>query len=772
MDFQKSILDTVDRIFRRPKQHAGEKALNMPEEVDAAGPPPEQESIHEPMVVSPTHAKEIMLDVPDPSAEEVVSIVNDLALNDISNSSPKPTVPGKRKRQDADVVDGSSKKRVAKGTGIKDTRDDSVATTTNGVTMHQGRSSGASSKVVKAALGKLRRPNKEQAKQHMAKIHPAVQSSDDMWDPPPTPKKQAEKAALPPITPTRKPPNLETTPRTRERPRRVGPSPTEKTTLAYKGQRRNTQKMKAKPGQKGRLEGEVSPEIEAGEVCEVVIENLPEKGGPKARQNGSKTQTKSGDDQKKRTPERRSTRSVAAANGQKDVILNANTDLTKKPERDARKAAKQRRNLELASEALAGKRERTVARKAQISKNLVRASPPVLNDVVSKSMKKKRRIGVEEHEEEEKEESEREERIDSVEAVDRDGQTSSYLDAGEEGSTEVEEEESVIEESSEVVENDEEAEGQEELELFGANSAWKTIIEGAQSVCGSRLPLNHMPMLLTKTIKDLVYDVKEAREVYEQLLPLKGTEQDSVVGLNNDLKKSLDAIDRQITSFSEEKAATKGSEMIRDIYARAIPAMVFLLQSALETRIYHSDEPCDLKTLSSVVTGLEEVIRLQEIAIRLCDKARNWKAKPVPTSRPIIRPTTHKMYPNLKNMHGTFSKSLQEQKRKRKVKENAFKTAQKQKDLHRPSQQASQEAARKNELRDRRIRASIEEEAEKRQNAKRSYKQLVQNEPQARPQSLQVDGQIESRAQWSEDEEIELYIQLKKGYDPSLTSTY
>lgn len=734
MDIRKSI---GTFLFGGSKQDAGEKAPNKREEVHAAGPPPVQESIHEPMMVSPTHAKEIMLDAPDRSAEDVVSIVNDLAFNDVSNSSPKPGVPGKRKRQDTDVVDRSSKKRVAKGLGIKDTRDDSATTSINGVTGHQGRSNHASSEVVKAASGKLPRPKKKQQKRHMAEIYPAVQSSNDIWNPLDSPKKQAEKATPPPTTPTGKSPSSETTPRPRGRPRRVGPSPSEKTTLTNKGQRRSTQKTKAQPEHKGRPEGDVSPEIEPGEVCEVVIENLPQKGGPKARQNGSKTKTKSGDDPKIRTPERRSTRSVASANGQKDIILNANTDLTKKPERDARKAAK---------------REKTVARKAQTSKNLVRAS-------------------VVEELEEEEEESEREERIDSVEAVDKDGQTSSYLDEREEGGTEAEEEESVTERSSEVVENDEEAEGQEEMEIFGEKRAWKTILKGAQSVCGPKLPLNHMPKLLTETIRDLVHDVKDAREVYGQLLPLKGIEQDSVVGLNNDLLKSLDAIDLKITKLSEKDAGSKGSEMIRDIYARAIPAMVFLLQSALETRIYHSDKPCDLKTLISVVTGLEEIIRLQEMAIRLCDKARYWKAKPVTTNRPIIKPTAHKIYPNLRNMHDAFSKRLREQKRKRKVKENAFKTAQKQEDLG-SSQQASREAVRRNEIRDRRLRESIEEEAEKRRNAKPSYRQLVQNESQAKTQSQQVNGHIESSGHWSKEEDIELYIQLKKGYDPGLTSTY
>lgn len=755
----------IGRLFRRSKQDAGENSPSSWEEVDAAGPPQDRESIHEPMVVSPTHAKEIMLDVPDSSAEGIVNIVNDLALKDVSNSSPKPKVPSKRKRQDTDVVDRTSKKRVAKGTGNEDTRDEHATTSINGDTRRQGRSSRTSPEAVKAAPGKLPRPKKQQQKRHIANIYPAVQGSHSKWSwtPPGTPKQQTEKTATPPTTPTRNPPNSEATPRRRGRPRRAGASPTEKTTLTNKGQRRNTQKMNAKPGEEERPEGYLSPETESREVHEVSDENSSQKGGPRAEQKASETRTPPSN--KRRTAYRRSTRSVASANGQKDVILNANIDLTKKPERDARRAAKQLRNLELASEPLAQKGDRTVARKAKSTKSPVRAgarkaSPKVQNHVVS-----------EEREDEEQEASEREERIHPVEAIDRDGQMSDYLDEREEGGAEGEAEESASERSSQVVKNAEEAEGQEEMELFGANRAWKTILEGAQSVCSSKLPLNRVSKPLTKTIRDLVHDVKEASEVYEQLSSFRGIEHDSIVELNL-LKEFLDAIDLKITDLSEERAATNGSKMIRDIYKCAIPAVVFLLQSALQTRLYHSDAPCDLEKLSSIVTSLEEIIRLQEMAMELCDKAGTWKSKPVPTSRPIIWPTTRKMYPNLRLVQGAFFKILLEQKRNKKIKENALKTAQKQEELLRSSQQVSQEAARINDIRNRKLRESIEKEAEKLRNAKTSYRQSRANEMQPRIQSQQVNGRIESSDHWTEDEDIELYIQLKRGYDPGLTSTF
>ena len=723
MDFQKSILD---RFFGRSKQDASEKAPNMREQVDAAEPPPDPESFHEPLIVSPTLANEFMLDVLDRSAEDVANIINDLALNDVSNSLPKPTVPGKRKRQDTDAVNGSLKKRVTKRNGIKETRDDPATTSTIGVTTHRGGSSSASSEVVRAAPGKLPRP-KEQQKRHMAQNYPAVQSSDNFWNPPSSPHKQSEKGPPPPTTPKRNPP------RPRGRPRRVGPSPIEKTTTIDKGQRPNTQQMKGKPGHEVRPEGYVSPELESREGYEISVKSLRQKGGPKAQQKASRTKTTTGENHRKQVSDRRSTRSIASANGQKDAILNANTDLTKKPELDARRAAKQRKSLEQVSEttpptamldSMAQKRNRKVARRTQITKNCIRAraqraSLKVQNHVVG------------EEREEEGEESEREEIPDPEGAVDRDGQISNHMDEREGEGTEAEEEESDSEGPTQVVGSNDEADGQEEMELFGADGAWKTVLEGAQSVCGTKPPLNHMLKLLTKTIRDLVHDVREARRSYKQLWPSRAGDHDSRDGINAQLSKSLNAIEDRIGRLSAETAATEASEVIRDIYARAIPAMVFLLQSALESRIYHSIEPCDLETLNSIVIGLEEIIRLQEMAILLCETARKWEAKPVLTSQPIVKPTSQKILPNLRHMRDAFSKQLHEQKKKRKAKENALKTAQKQESLLQSSQQASREAARKNDIFNRKLKEALDKDDEERRNVTPSYKEWVENGRQA-----------------------------------------
>ena len=727
MDLQNGFLG---RLWGWSKQDTGKEAPNEQEEIDAAEPPTDLASIHEPFLVSPTSAEEIMLDLPDQSAEDAASIVNDLALNDVSSSPPKPAVLGKRKRQETDAVDDSPKKRAARGNGINGTQDERSSTSTNGITGHGGSSHLASSEVVNVASRKLPRPKKEQRKRHMAQTYPAVQSNDNYWEPAPSPKKQVEKALPPSTTTRRKASSSEVTPRPRGRPRVR--SSTTKTTSSMKNAR---------------------------EGPKIVIDNLPQRARPKAQPKARPEpfRAETGDNHTGRAPSSKSTRSTAAAEGRRDAILNANTDLTKKPERDARRAAKHRKSLEQASV----------------------STPPSARVEVGQGLQNE--VGSEEHAEEEEQqqqqehEQEKEERgiegrKDLEEVIDRNGQTPVQMDEGEEGGAEAEKEDSDFEDPIEVFESDEEEDkGEEELELFGQDRAWRTVFEGARSICGPKLPFNHMPKLLTDTVKGFVNDVREARVLYEQLLPYKGIDHNSVDGLNDQLEESLDAIEDQIRKLSEKSAATKSSQMIRDIYARAIPAMVYILHSALASRVYSSDEPCDLKTLNGIVISLTEILRLQDMTILLCEKARLWKAKPVPTSQPIRKPTTQKMYPKLKVMRNAFAKKLSEQKRRRKVKQNDVDTRNRRDELSQLSQQAQQEVARKNEILHRRIRESREQEEARRRNVKRTFQQFKQDEMHS---EKQITGGVASNTLWSDVEDLELYFQLEKGYEGRLTSTF
>ena len=797
MEFQKSILG---RLFGRSKQFASNDVPQVQEEVDDVEPPMDEPTILEPFIVSPTTAKEIMLDLPDQSAEDAVSIVNDLALNDVSKSSPKPAVPGKRKRQEADVVDGSPKKRVARGNGSNRTRDEPPTASTNEITRRGGRSSRASSEVEQVAPGKLPRPKKEQRKRHMVQIYPAVQKSGDMWDPAPSPKKQVEKSTQPLTTTTRNPQSPEATPRPRGRPPGARLSSIKEPKTTKKSHHRPTQGIKVKLWRKGRPEGYVSPEVETPGVHKIPIESLRRKAGPKA---GSKaSRSKPSDKHTNRAPTFKSTRSTAAANGHKDAILNANIDLTKKPERDARRAAKQRRSLEQASvstlsrtrvDSLDGAETREIARSARHGGKTARAEAQKASDGGQEDLVSDSEFsGGEDGEGTGAEEDEGKELEDAVASNDQmssqsdgeqekpdeddsDEDDSDEDDSDEDDSDEVDSDEvdSDSEDPSEVQENEEADQADEDhYELFGQERAWKTVLEGAGSVCGAKLLLNRMPKLLTDTVKALVNDVREARGLYEQLLPFREIDHGPLDGIHLQLRERLDAIENRIRSLSEKNAATKGPEMIRDIYARAIPAMVFLLQSALTSRIYHSDEPCDLETLNGNVRGLKEIVRLQYMTILLCEKAKRWKSKPVPTSRPIIKPITQKIYPYLRVIREAFAQKLSEQERKRKLKQNDVDSRKKQNELVQLAQQVKQEAARRNETLHRRIRESREQEDERRRNEKRTLKQIREDEVHAKRRARQVNGHVESSALWSNAEDLELYFQLEKGYSGKLTSTF
>ena len=346
---------------------------------------------------------------------------------------------------------------------------------------------------------------------------------------------------------------------------------------------------------------------------------------------------------------------------------------------------------------------------------------------------------------------------------------STQMDEGDEGQAEDVEDDPDVEDLTKADEINEEENEDEELELFGQDKAWKIVLDGARSVCDEELPLIQMPKRLKGRIKDLIYEVNEARSLYEQLLPFKGLSHDGLDGLNDDLTKSFDAIEDQIKKLSERNAAGKASEIIEHLFTCAIPAMVFLLQSALASRVYHSDEPCALESLNETVYGLSEIVRLQKMTILLCEKATNWKAKPDPS---IKSPTTRKILPCLREMREVFSNVLSGQDRKRKMRQNALDYRLRQRTLTESPQQAKQEAARKDEIWQIKIRKSREQEDQNRRDEKRTLRQVREDEMRARMGSVGVNGHVESKTIWSDAEDLALYFQLEKGYAGHLTCTF
>ena len=713
----------VKSFFGLSKQDTGKddtlvEEAQAQEEADAAESSTDLASVTGPLVLSPDFANDITSESPDQSAEQITSDLNEMALRDVSKPPPKPSESGKRKRQESDSVEKPPMK-VAKTSGATEHWDKPPITSTNGTTGHEDGSNRASLEAGEVAAGKLARP--KQMSRHMIKTNPQWAPSGDEYDFPPSPGKHVEKPAQTPTTTTKTPSSTNVTPRRRGRPR-VGASATEKTTSMEKGQGRKAQDLQAKPGRTGRK-----------------------------RQAGPKAQPKAGidvaDDNKEKTSTSRTTRSTATAKGSKDVNSNTNTKVKTLHASNGGKFTQAR-----------GKKAVNGVRKDQSSDIEVR--PGFQNRAISAQY---------EGEESEGDDSETGGSEYTEGAVNTAGQRLTQTDEGDEGQAEAVEDDPDVEDPTKANEIDEEENEDQELELFGQDKAWKTVLDGARSVCDPELPLNQMPKRLTRRLKDLIYAVSEARSSYEQLLLFKGLSHDGLDGLNDDLTKSFDAIEDQIKKLSERNAAGKASKIIEHLFTCAIPAMVFLLQSALLSRVYHSDEPCALESLNEIVNGLSEIVRLQKMTILLCEKAKNWKAKPDPS---IKSPTTRKILPCLRAMREVFSNVLSEQDRKRKMKQNALDYRLRQKTLTKSPQQAKQEAAREDVVWQIKIKKSREQEDQKRRDEKRTLRQVREDEARARMRSLGVNGHVESKTIWSDAEDLALYFQLEKGYAGQLTCTF
>jgi hypothetical protein len=312
-----------------------------------------------------------------------------------------------------------------------------------------------------------------------------------------------------------------------------------------------------------------------------------------------------------------------------------------------------------------------------------------------------------------------------------------------------------FQESSSPTHNDDEDE-QRVLDLLGQDNDWKKIFETAQSVCGKKITENRMPKLQTKTIETLMMDIKEARTLYERLAHYKKMDQEPPDGTWKTLQWCVDAIEEQTKhdDISEAAAYPKQSEMIRDIYARAIPALVYLLSSSFT---FYGLHPRGLRRFEA----LREIVRVQEIILLLCDKAKSWKAKPN-THYPIIKPTRSVIFPYTRHMNGIFKTELAQQRRSWKIKQNALETAKCEEEGIEQSQRQREESTSEKGHR----RGRIFEDVQRQRGILRSSRNQV-----GRPalQSAQKSDHHHSNARWTKEEEKELITQLKVGYKSGQT---
>lgn len=198
------------------------------------------------------------------------------------------------------------------------------------------------------------------------------------------------------------------------------------------------------------------------------------------------------------------------------------------------------------------------------------------------------------------------------------------------------------------------------FELFGRWRDWEIVLDGAKSVGVSNLKgksVKEIPRLATNKITGLVDTIKDATGLY-RLLDAQietGMSDDDIHNLEERLANTNQEIFEEIEALSEEGAGNEQSEVIQDIYAHAMPHLIYWLKAALSCR-------SDQYSQEEDVISLQEVIRLQDSILDLCQKARQWKAKPI-TDRPITNSTAQKINPYLRDIRRAFGQELERRER-------------------------------------------------------------------------------------------------------------
>lgn len=322
--------------------------------------------------------------------------------------------------------------------------------------------------------------------------------------------------------------------------------------------------------------------------------------------------------------------------------------------------------------------------------------------------------------------------------------------------------------------------------LLGQDLAWMQILKGARMNClDPEIPLRGKqsrrrrseseeedieatiePDHLTKGIKELTQTVQEASDLYGNLAHESQIEIDdnATKGLHdilNDLEAQIRAIKEPQAeiddSFSQQKrtrlaarARKEASEMIQDIYLRAVPGLVYLLRSAMTCRA--SDHPTIYDS-----AGLGEIVKIQDLILLLCvkTKAGVWDAKPV-TDDPISAPVRSRIVPGLRDcLKKAFARELGRVKVQEKRKQNFLETQSFQEMRVRDSHEIRSNI----EKRTMRISSEFRIESEN----FRSLRKRGQDASTGESTSLQgrrLHGLTDHRAQWTKEEEMELIAQL------------
>ncbi|MCJ1450795.1 hypothetical protein MMC28_001129 [Mycoblastus sanguinarius] len=292
------------------------------------------------------------------------------------------------------------------------------------------------------------------------------------------------------------------------------------------------------------------------------------------------------------------------------------------------------------------------------------------------------------------------------------------------------------------------------LELYGQEAAWEKILEGAHSASSTKMGKQFKPEHRTRTIKTMISDIREAGWLLIKAASPEVSDQPTLDRLNEQLRDAIDAIEHRIRSLSEKNAHNKESEIIKDMYVCAIPAMIFLLELAL---IRHASEPFEECGLGA----LEEVLHIQYITHLLCEKCKGWKARPLST-QPIIRPIKSMVAPNLREMLKIFSDELKRQKIAEKRKQNTARFNRSQEDCPQDSQRHRDDYAKARRGDPGRIIEGIRREGFRNSGksppiGRRGHDRNKSAEPR------NINGRPKYKMTWTNEEELELIKELMTG---------
>jgi hypothetical protein len=196
----------------------------------------------------------------------------------------------------------------------------------------------------------------------------------------------------------------------------------------------------------------------------------------------------------------------------------------------------------------------------------------------------------------------------------------------------------------------------------GAN--WRAIVEQAREI---EEGVEGQPK--NDWVQDLVTKVHQIMKDLKKISTRHDNSDHSVSRLEAQVDRNLRSVDdslRNIPLAPVEKLYAEGMarfeaqiSRLREIYSHAIPTLVLLLQTYLSRRFRGSY----IKT-----AHLEQLVKLQDSTLHLCDQARKWNARVTVRNKTpkksMVRDVNRLIKVPLKTIHAIFKEVLSRQKEK------------------------------------------------------------------------------------------------------------